>query len=240
MMNGSRRRCRPAARRAPRSPSPCRRSRARRRGRARARRLDRVGVHLELVESVLERVLRRHGVPGQLAGLARRHEAAAELARERSTGDVAARLGAEYEVGLARRGPLRQPLDGLRERLASPSSGMMSLKITPGFGKSGTSRIFASRSIAMPSSLPGCDPAHGLPEEQLRELLRRLAERAQLLEPLAGAARGCVSAAPEQPPGRAGPAARSAVVRNVRRCRAVMPDAASRPHASAVSTSTSV
>src|SRR5437868_2818194 len=59
---------------------------------------ERVGVQLERVEAVLERVLDADGVPRQLAGLARRHERAAEPVRERAAEDEAARLGAEDHV----------------------------------------------------------------------------------------------------------------------------------------------
>ena len=86
--------------------------------------------------------------------------------------------------GLARRSPFRQPLDGLRERLAIAEQRHDVLEDHAGFGKSGTSRIFASRSIATPSSLPAAilpGPRH---MGKLRQLLRRLAEQAQVLEPL--------------------------------------------------------
>src|SRR5581483_8190021 len=96
---------------------------------------DRVRVYLQGVEPVLERVLRRHGPPRQLPGLSRRDEPAAEPARERAAGDVAARLRAEHEVGLLRLRPLRDPLHRLPQR----------------FGKSGTSRIFAVSSTAIRS-----------------------------------------------------------------------------------------
>ena len=146
--------------------------------------LDRVGVHLELVEAVFERILRRHGVPGQLAGLPGRHEPAPELARERSTRDVAARLGAEYEVGLARRSPLRQPLDGLRERLAIAEQRHDVLEDHAGLREVGNVADLRLEIDRHASSLPRRDPAQCTPQQQLRELLRRLAERAQVLEPL--------------------------------------------------------
>src|SRR5262245_58674962 len=96
---------------------------------------DRVGVDLERVEAVLERVLGRHGPPRELAGLPRGDEAAAELARERAARDVPARLGAEDQVGLARPRPLRQAVDRLRERLRVGEQGHDVLEDDPGLGK---------------------------------------------------------------------------------------------------------
>src|SRR5262245_42566548 len=75
--------------------------------------LDRVGVDLELVEAVLERVLGRNGTPRQLAGLAGSHEATAEPARERPAGDVAARFRPENEIRSPRFGPLSEQVDRL-------------------------------------------------------------------------------------------------------------------------------
>ena len=57
---------------------------------------------------------------------------------------------------------------------------MMSLKTMPGFGKSGTSRILPRRSRALIGS---ATQPHVAPEEELRELLRELGERLQVLEP---------------------------------------------------------
>ena len=59
----------------------------------------------------------------------------------------------------------------------------MSLKPMPGSGKSGTSRIFDLRSIIRR------EPAHVAPEEQLGELLRRLPERLEVVDPGAAALR---------------------------------------------------
>src|ERR671918_1240496 len=79
--------------------------------------LDRVGVQLERIEAVLERVLGADRAPGKLAWLAGRHEAAAEPVGERRAQDEPARLGAEDQVWLARLGELGELLDGLAQRL---------------------------------------------------------------------------------------------------------------------------
>src|SRR5581483_3184985 len=84
---------------------------------------DRVGVHLERVEAVLERVLGRHRSPGELARLTRGDEPAAEPAGEGAAGDVTPSLRPEHEVGLLRLGPLRDPLHRLPERLAVGEQG---------------------------------------------------------------------------------------------------------------------
>ena len=78
---------------------------------------DRVRVELERVEAVLELVLGADRVPGQLAGLPRGHEAAAEPVRQRAAEDEAARLCAEDHVGLQRLGVGREPIDRVAERL---------------------------------------------------------------------------------------------------------------------------
>src|SRR4051794_4620890 len=64
----------------------------------------------------------------------------------------------------------------------SASSGLMSLKPTPGSGKSGTSRIFVRRSIVELTSRPGHVP-QVTPEQELRQLLRQLGEVLELLDP---------------------------------------------------------
>ena len=60
------------------------------------------------------------------------------------------------------------------------------MKTIPGFGKSGTSRTRSRRSSAAPeltaASLPFRQLAQLAPEEQLRELLRRVGERLQVFE----------------------------------------------------------
>src|SRR5215471_11665603 len=63
----------------------------------------------------------------------------------------------------------------------SASSGMMSLKLIPGVGKSGTSRTSALRSAA--NRLRACDGAQVAPEEQLRELLSEPGERMEVVHP---------------------------------------------------------
>ena len=109
-------------------------------------RSDRVLVHLERVGAVLERVLDADRAPRELAGLARRREAAAERIGERAAEDEAPGLGAEHELRAARLGERGELVDRLRRPCASASSGMMSLNTIPGRGKSGTSRISAVRS----------------------------------------------------------------------------------------------
>ncbi len=105
-------------------------------------------MQLERVLAVLERVGDADGLGRQLAGPARGHEATADLAGDRGPEDEAARLGSDDEVGRLRAPPLaelaRSP--GAGPRVAS--SGLMSLKPTPGCGKSGTSRTRARRSMA--------------------------------------------------------------------------------------------
>ena len=96
---------------------------------------ERVGVHLQRVDAVLEDVLGRDGVVRQLARLARRDEAGAELARERAAEDEAARLGGDDEVDAARARPLAPGRATAASSAAgSSSSGVMSLKTMPGFG----------------------------------------------------------------------------------------------------------
>src|SRR5438105_12371453 len=70
-----------------------------------------------------------------------------------------------------------------RNASASPSSGMMSLKTTPGFGKSWTSRIFDFRSTGTARSLRCREPSEAPPEQELRQLLCELPELAEILEP---------------------------------------------------------
>src|SRR5262245_19903699 len=60
---------------------------------------------------------------------------------------------------------------------------MMSLKTIPGFGKSGTSRIFFARSTVMSCHAP----PEGTPEQELVELLGQLRQTVEILErPLTG------------------------------------------------------
>ena len=80
--------------------------------------LERIGVDLERVAAVLELVGRTDLLPGELAGLAGRHEAAAELVRERAAEDEAARLRAEDHVRPTRPRPVSEVPDGRVERLA--------------------------------------------------------------------------------------------------------------------------
>src|SRR6266508_217117 len=61
----------------------------------------------------------------------------------------------------------------------SASSGVTSLKPTPGCGQSGTSRIFSFRFTAL-----AYEVAQTAPEEALRQILRELAEHLQVARPL--------------------------------------------------------
>ncbi len=74
---------------------------------------DRVGVDLERVDAVLQRVLRADRDVRQLAGLARRDEADAEPVGERGAEHEAACLGAQDHVRLARLDPGCELLDRL-------------------------------------------------------------------------------------------------------------------------------
>src|SRR5919197_564197 len=78
---------------------------------------DHLSVQLERVLSVLERVGGTDGLGRQLAGPAGGDEPTADLARDRSAEDEAARLRAEHEVGVALLGPRSELLDRLPQRL---------------------------------------------------------------------------------------------------------------------------
>ena len=190
-----------AARRGRRSPPPSRRSRARRRGSdARAVR-DQIGMELERVRAVLELVRRAHGLRRQLARPPRGHEPAADLAGDRGAEDEAARLGAEDQIGLLLAGPA-SPSSAIvwSSACGSASSGVTSLKPTPGWGQSGTSRIFSFRSTAL--SLRGCaDRARTGVATGPARARRAPAGRACP----AAAAPGCASAAPARSRPRAAP-----------------------------------
>ena len=64
--------------------------------------MDRVGVDLDGVDAVFEAVVLTDRPPGQLALLADRYEAAAELVRDGATEDEAARLDADDVVDAGR------------------------------------------------------------------------------------------------------------------------------------------
>ena len=97
---------------------------------------------------------------------------------------------------------------------------MMSLKTMPGFGKSGTSRIFAFRSTVTREPSSALASAQAAPEEQLRELLRQLGERLEVLEPGLPAL-GVPRAQRRRDDLLEQAGSRSADVWNVRRCRGV-------------------
>jgi hypothetical protein len=77
---------------------------------------ERVGVHLERVDAVLEDVLARDDLGRQLAGLRAARSPAPELARDRGAEDEAARLRGDDEVDSARRGPAAIPAPRRRPR----------------------------------------------------------------------------------------------------------------------------
>src|SRR5436305_51866 len=70
---------------------------------------------------------------------------------------------------------------------ASARSGVMSLKSTPGVGKSGTSRIFVRRSMLKTRALSLRQVSQVAPEEQRRELAGELCELLQVLQALSPA-----------------------------------------------------
>ena len=79
--------------------------------------LDRVGVDLEGRRAVLELVLDLDRLRRQLAELAHRHEAGAELVGQRRAEDEAARLHADHEVDLRAADLLGHAVDHLAERV---------------------------------------------------------------------------------------------------------------------------
>ena len=110
-------------------------------------------VHLEDGGPVLEVVRRRDGLAGQLALLPHRHEAGPELPgrparRARTRGP---RSRPPCRRAAPRKGSASPSTASVNEAW-SASSGVMSLKTMPGFGKSGTSRTLASRRAARSAS----------------------------------------------------------------------------------------
>jgi len=75
-----------------------------------------IGVHLERVDAVFERVLGADRVVRQLARLPRWDEARPQLACQRRAEDESARLGRHHVVDLERKGVLRQRCHGGVER----------------------------------------------------------------------------------------------------------------------------
>src|SRR5438105_8422034 len=78
---------------------------------------DHLGVQLERVLPVLERIGRAHGLRRKLPGPASGYESAADLVGDRRSEDEAARLRAEDEVRLLRLRPGSELLDRLPQRL---------------------------------------------------------------------------------------------------------------------------
>ena len=110
---------------------------------------DRVGCDLERVLAVLERVASRRPSPaGACPAAAPATKPQPASTRDRRAEPEAARLGAEHEVRpRARASTRRARPTACRSASGSSSSGEMSLKPTPGSGKSGTSRTRVVRSI---------------------------------------------------------------------------------------------
>ena len=98
---------------------------------------DRVGVDLERVDPVFEDVLGRDRVVGQLARLARRDEADAQLTGQRAAEDEPARLRGDDVVDLKRRDDLRQAADRQVERPRVEQQGRDVLEDDPGLGEVG-------------------------------------------------------------------------------------------------------
>ena len=98
---------------------------------------DRVHVHLQRVEAVLQRVLGADREVGELARLAGGGESAAEPVGERGAEDESAGLGADDQVDLARLCPSARSSTAWCSAWASARSGMMSLNTMPGRGNQG-------------------------------------------------------------------------------------------------------
>src|SRR5262245_42219112 len=86
-------------------------------------RRDGVGVDLDAVRAVLERVVLAERVPGELAALAHGHEAGLELVRDRAAEDESARLDAGHLVDAgAAEGP-EETVDRAAQRLRIEQQG---------------------------------------------------------------------------------------------------------------------
>ena len=96
---------------------------------------DRVGVNLDRVDAVFEAVFLADRPPGQLALLADRHEAAAELMGDGAAEDEAARLdaGDMVDAGAGERAA-RSPSTAARRPAGSAISVVMSRNRMPGLG----------------------------------------------------------------------------------------------------------
>ena len=161
-----------AARRAPSSPSPCRRSRARRRGRSRAtpcraRPRAPAGCRCRTRARTSPRPSPTAACPA--CGRARsRSRAGPRGAAE----DEPSRLGAEDHVRLERPGDRLEPVDRLLEVDGVGDERHQVLEDDPRLGKSGTSRTLSRRSRAAPGVLTGRLYLSGQ-EPQLRQKRRR-------------------------------------------------------------------
>ena len=78
--------------------------------------LQRVGMHVQLVEAIFEPVLCADRLLGQLARLARGNESDSQLARQRAREDEPARLGGDDQVYSERPGVGGQLLNDVVER----------------------------------------------------------------------------------------------------------------------------
>ena len=103
---------------------------------------DRIRVHLEMIEAVLELVANRDRRARQLAALAHELQRQPKPLRERRAEDEAARLDRENAVALRARAACSASCSMTAlNALGFASTGVMSLNTMPGFGKSGTSTI---------------------------------------------------------------------------------------------------
>jgi len=91
----------------------------------------RVGVNLERVEPILERVLRADRVARQLSALARRDEPRLQASGKRAAENEATRLRSNDEVNLEVSGELRQPRDRGIECPRVEQQWVMSLNMIP-------------------------------------------------------------------------------------------------------------
>ncbi len=140
---------------------------------------DRVGCDLERVLSVFERVRRGDGLGRQLSPGAARRQSLQPAAMAMAPPSQKPRASAPRTRSAPRsRVQVASSSTACASASRSRSSGEMSLKPTPGSGKSGTSRTFVLRSIT--GDLPNVAP-----EEEVGRLLGALREPLQIGERLA-------------------------------------------------------
>ena len=141
--------------------------------------LDRVGVELERVEAVLERIFGTDGAPGQLSRLARGDEAAVEPVGERGAQDKTPRFGAEDEIRVPRLRELGQLLHRLVQRVGVGEERHDVLEDDPALREV---RDVSDLRREVVRHLALRDRAEGAPEQQVRQLLRERRESLQILE----------------------------------------------------------